>query len=154
MTELAEVGEWKTYTLDLVSMAEDVRNSEILMPSGSPALIKDVWQFDVGDLYLWSTDACVEGFDYNSQFSVDYLKVWFTISTSGWPGGGGCPYTSVWNGTSYVLDNNLIPTAERSNGTDVIDYYKLRQPLVRDRGKCPILIWDLDKHSFLDHVEL
>jgi len=69
-------------------------------------------------------------------------------------GGGGCPYVSVWNGTHHVLDNNLIPGAERSNGTDVTDYYMLQQPLIRNDGKYSLLIWDLDKHSFLDHAEL
>jgi hypothetical protein len=68
--------------------------------------------------------------------------------------GGGCPYVSVWNGTHYVLDNNLIPGAERSNGTDVTDYYMLQQPLIRNDGKYSLLIWDLDKHSLLDQARL
>jgi len=69
-------------------------------------------------------------------------------------GGGGCPYISVWNGTHFTLDNNLIPGAERSNGTDVTDYYMLQQPLIRGKGKYSLLIWDLDKHSFLDQARL
>jgi len=69
-------------------------------------------------------------------------------------GGGGCPYVSVWNGTQYVLDNNIIPEAEGSNGTDVVDYYLLQQPLIGDNGKYSLLVWDLNKYSFLDKVEL
>jgi hypothetical protein len=223
------------------------------------------WNFEVDDLYMWSIDALVEGFHYDSQFSVDYLKVendqqndagtgadagndfssatsitpgnyigelyspydtedWyqfyaasnhviyviltppvgadfdlrlynpsgtlkasaigtedyivFTTDSSGYwraqlfissgegqysldiwvqtpsPPNTGCPYVSVWNGTDYVLDNNLIPAAEHSNGTDVIDYYRLQQPLTRGNGKYSLLIWNLDKHSFLDQVKL
>jgi hypothetical protein len=73
-----------------------------------------------------------------------------------WNGGpgGGCPYVSTWNGTHWILDNNLIPAAERSNGSDVTDYYKIQQPLAWQDGKYPVLIWDFDKHSFLDQVRL
>jgi hypothetical protein len=66
----------------------------------------------------------------------------------------GCPYVSTWNGSDYVVDNNLIPAAEYSNGTDVTDYYLLQQPLVRDDGKYSLLIWESDKHSFLDKAQL
>jgi len=69
-------------------------------------------------------------------------------------GGFGCPFVSTWNGTHYVLDNNLIPAAEYSNRSDVTDYYLLQQPLIRDDGKYSLLIWDLDKHSYLDKVQL
>lgn len=79
-------------------------------------------------------------------------EITITVSVGG--GGGGCPYVSAWNGSNYVVDNNLIPAAEYSNGTDVTDYYLLQQPLVQDDGKYSLLIWDLDKHSFLDRVQL
>jgi hypothetical protein len=67
---------------------------------------------------------------------------------------GGCPWVSVWTGTRYAFDNNLIPAAEHSNGTDVIDHYGLQQSVVRGEGKYSLLISDTDKHSFLDHVQL
>jgi len=44
--------------------------------------------------------------------------------------GGGCPYLSVWNGQDFTLDNNLLPSSETSNGSDVNDYYRLEQTLV------------------------
>jgi hypothetical protein len=69
-------------------------------------------------------------------------------------GGGGCPYVSTWNGSRYVLDNNLIPAAEYSNGSDVTDYYRLQKLPTREEGKYSLLIWDLDKHSFLDEAKL
>lgn len=53
-----------------------------------------------------------------------------------------------------MLDNNLIPAAEHSNGTDVIDYYKLQQPLAFDEGRYSLLISDVDKHSYIDKVQL
>jgi len=45
-------------------------------------------------------------------------------------GGGSCPYVSTWNGTQYVLDNNILPASETSNGVDVKDYFRLEQSLV------------------------
>jgi hypothetical protein len=53
-----------------------------------------------------------------------------------------------------LQDNNLIPAAEYSNGTDITDYYLLQQPIARINGKYQSLIWDIDKHSFLDHAQL
>jgi hypothetical protein len=43
--------------------------------------------------------------------------------------GGGCPYVWVWNGSSFVKDNNILPASEIGNGTDTNDYYKLEQSL-------------------------
>lgn len=80
------------------------------------------------------------------------LRAYFRSKDGG--GGGGCPYISTWNGTSYVLDNNLIPAAEYSNGSDVIDHYKLQQPLTFVNGSHSLRISDLDKHSFIDQIQL
>jgi hypothetical protein len=82
MSEMAQNGEWKTYSIDLVEMAEEARNR--LMPvAGRVNLpIKEIWKFDVSSLYLWSVDVCVEGFDYDTQFSVDYLRVNYTMQGS------------------------------------------------------------------------
>ncbi len=73
---------------------------------------------------------------------------------------GGCPFVSVWNGSGYVLDNNLMGASEASNGTDVEDYYRLEQTLVpRYEGRwfswCSLLISEFEnEHSYLDHVKL
>lgn len=40
---------------------------------------------------------------------------------------GGCPFVYTWNGSDYVIDNNLLPYSETSGGTDVQDYYRLEQ---------------------------
>jgi hypothetical protein len=145
--DYAQTGQWKICTFDLLEMAQQARQKGMVV-GGDPW---EAWLFEVDDLYLWSIDALVEGFHYDSQFSVDYLILEYTTSTGG---PGGCPYVSVWNGSDYVLDNNLIPAAEHSNGTDVIDYYKLQQPLAWEDGKYSLRVWDLDKHSFLDQVRL
>jgi len=72
------------------------------------------------------------------------------------PDGGGCPYVSTWNGTDYVLDNNLIPAAEHSNGTDVTDYYVLQRMLAqRPDGSYSLSLSEFEKeHDFFDHVQL
>ena len=76
-----------------------------------------------------------------------------------WSPPGGCPYVSTFNGTHYVLDNNLLPASETSNGTDVEDYYKL------ERGVAPVYQGTLslyslrilefeNEHSYLDQTKL
>lgn len=69
--------------------------------------------------------------------------------------GGGCPYVSTWNGTDYVLDNNLLP-ASVATGSDVVDYYFLEQPSVpSEDGTYRLLISEFgNEHSFLDYVQL
>lgn len=42
----------------------------------------------------------------------------------------GCPFVYVWNGTEFVIDNNLVTGSAKSNGTEVEDYYRLEQDLV------------------------
>ena len=70
-------------------------------------------------------------------------------------GGGGCPFFFTWNGTYYVLDNNLLPQSEMSNGTDVDDYYKLEQPPIAKNGKYTLLISEFEhEHDFIDQVKL
>lgn len=152
-SEMAQNGEWKTYTFDLISMAYEAQRRAILM--GGPN--SDGWQFSVQDLYMWSFDALVEGYNYDSQFSVDYLKVEYTTPSSPPPpgGGAGCPFVSVWDGSQYVLDNSLLPTSVLSNGTDVEDYYKLEQAPVPSQGKYSFLISEFQReHSFIDQVKL
>jgi len=68
---------------------------------------------------------------------------------------GGCPYVFVWDGTQYVLDNNVLPASELSNGTDVEDYYRLEQGLVPKDGKYSLLISEFEnEHSYIDQVKL
>jgi len=75
-------------------------------------------------------------------------------------GGGGCPYVSVWDGNHYVLENNVLPTSEVSNGSDVEDYYKLEQTLVpvyqnRHFSVCSLMISEFEReHSYIDQVKL
>jgi len=78
------------------------------------------------------------------------LKAYFQFSG----GGGGCPFVYAWNGSRYVIDNNLLPAAEDSNRVDVVDYYGLQQPLVLDKGRYSLLISEPDKHTYLDQVRL
>lgn len=110
--------------------------------------------------------------------SVDYgLKIWATVSFlnpavippittppiylyiySG--GGGSCPYVSTWNGTRYMLDNNILPASETSNGADVEDYYKLESSLVPTYEGRLFSFYSLQisefehEHSYLDQVKL
>lgn len=67
----------------------------------------------------------------------------------------GCPYVSAWDGSQYMLDNNLLPKAGASNGADVEDYYMLEQSLVRQNGKYSLLLSEFEQeHSYFDQVKL
>lgn len=69
--------------------------------------------------------------------------------------GGGCPFVHVWNGKEYLIDNNLLPFSETSNGVDVWDYYRLEQDLVARKGKYKLMINEFEQEqSFLDYVQL
>lgn len=73
---------------------------------------------------------------------------------------GGCPFVYPWNGTDFVIDNNLLPKSSRSNGTEVEDYYRLEQNMVPvyEGYNCSIyslLIGEFQQeHSYFDQVQL
>lgn len=83
------------------------------------------------------------------------LKAWFTYIGNG-NGGGGCPYISTWNGTHYVLDNNLLLASEASNGSNVVDYYLLQQILAqKGDGSYKLLLSEFEsEHDFFDYIQL
>jgi len=63
----------------------------------------------------------------------------------------GCPFVCVWNGTQYVIDNNLIHVSEMSEGADVEDFYCLEQSLVQKKGRYLLLISEFEQeHSYFD----
>ncbi|MDF1538656.1 MAG: hypothetical protein P1Q69_07120 [Candidatus Thorarchaeota archaeon] len=73
------------------------------------------------------------------------------------PSGGGCPYIACWNGTGYVLDNDILPASETSGGTDVSDYYALQQPIVPNSNSNEYnlrLVEFENEHSWIDSVNL
>lgn len=75
-------------------------------------------------------------------------------------GTGGCPYVYTWNGTDYVIDNNILGDSEVSNGSDVEDFYKLEQSMVpfysgTRRSVYSLLLGEFEnEHSYLDKVRL
>lgn len=90
----------------------------------------------------------VSGF---GQYSFD-IKVYTPPSN----GGGGCPFVSTWNGTHYMLDNNLLAASETSGGADVTDYYLLQQVLAqREDDTYSLLLREFEQeHDFFDQVQL
>lgn len=58
----------------------------------------------------------------------------------------GCPYVSVWNGSAFVRDNNILPQSEESsrNG-NVTDYYRLRQAIQSDDGRYRLRIEEFEQ---------
>lgn len=75
-------------------------------------------------------------------------------------GGGGCPFVYVWNGTQYVIDNNLLAASVSINGTEVEDHYRLEQTLVPFYEQDYSSLYSLllsefqQEHSYLDQAQL
>ncbi len=106
----------------------------------------------------WLLDGAYAGNDnpYDVTMKSDHtLKAYFSDNGGGYPPGG-CPFVSTWDGTDYVLDNNLLPASETSSGTDIVDYYKLEQPSVLDEdGMYRLLLSEFEnEHDFFDYVQL
>ena len=134
------------------------------------------YQFDWGDGSNTTTGSYASGSIASASHAwgssgTYYVKVRAQDSYSAWSGwsstltvtissgGGGCPYISAWNGTLYVLDNNVLPASEKNartlNGTDVKDSYRLEQTPVRDAGKYWLLLSEFEhEHSYIDQVKL
>lgn len=84
---------------------------------------------------------------------------------SGWSGlvvviGEACPYVYTWNGSAYVLDNNVLAESEVSNGSDVEDFYRLEQTMIPLYSRNYFSAYSLklgefeNEHSYIDKVRL
>lgn len=85
-----------------------------------------------------------------AYYSVEYVP----------PPPPGCPYVYTWNGTAYVLDNNILGASEVSNGTDVEDYYRLEQTFIPTFQCAWFSLYSMQisefehEHSYIDKVRL
>jgi len=105
------------------------------------------------------------GYKYVKVRAQDSTGAWsdwsssLTVYISG-GGGGGCPYVYAWNGEHYVMDNNLLPASEISNGADVEDYYRLEQLLLPTHQGTVRSVYSLQirefehEHDYFDQVKL
>jgi len=72
-------------------------------------------------------------------------------------GGGGCPYVSVWNGTQFVTDNNILPKSIYSQNRVVIDRYVLQNSpaIIANNNTYGLRLFESNKNtSFFDRVKL
>jgi len=118
--------------------------------SGVEAEASHFWQ------YPGTYNVTVKAKDYFDAWSDWSPPLVVTMTTQP---GGGCPFIYAWNGTEYVIDNNLLPASARSNGTEVEDYYRLEQNLAPvyegDYSYYSLLISEFQQeHSFFDQVQL
>jgi len=133
------------------------------------------YEFDWGDgsrtwTDWYASDATATAEHSWTYSGTYYVKVRAEDSNNAWSdwsesltvtlSGMGCPTLFVWNGTDFIVDNNLLPKSARSNGTEVEDYYRLEQDLVPFYGGYfnsyySLLISEFQQeHSYLDEVQL
>lgn len=90
--------------------------------------------------------------------SKNYAHATLLWSTGGAPPPpSGCPFVFSWDGTQYVADNNILPTSEDQDRSevDVKDFYRLEQHPVVKQGKYSLLIREFEsEHSYIDEVKL
>lgn len=117
------------------------------------------WNVEPSSYYGINVWARVE-LPLNNPFDVSYIDIDPISLKIEQSGGGGCPYVYTWNGQRYVMDNNLLPAAEISNGADVEDFYRLEQLLVptyqgRRRSVYSLQIREFEQeHDYFDQVKL
>lgn len=104
------------------------------------------WTFD-----HWVLDTIVKyGNPITVNMTADHSLMTYFMFTPG------CPYVSSWNGSQYVLDNNLLAASMFSQGADVNDHYVLQQaPTQNPNGTYSLQISEFEKeHDFIDQVQL
>jgi hypothetical protein len=70
-------------------------------------------------------------------------------------GGGASPYVATWNGSNYIVDNNVMPFSEGMGGVKSFDYYRIQRPMVQTPGGYKLVLTELGaQHSFFDRVRL
>jgi len=105
----------------------------------------------IGKRILWQ-GANSAGYWYIEVNATQGLGIYNLTVTLGW---GSCPFVYTWNGNEYVIDNNILPTSEINNCSDVEDYYRLEQPLISRDGKYCLLLSEFEReHSYFDTVKL
>lgn len=134
------------YSTVNATVSQGVRNVRVLS------------NFNQGN-YLYTFQYWNDSYHYserNVTVSEDTTLIAYYAKTTG----PGCPFVWVWNGTGFVIDNNLLPNSANSNGSEVEDYYKLEQSLVpianwSNWSLYPILITEFQQeHSYLDQTQL
>jgi hypothetical protein len=76
------------------------------------------------------------------------LEAWET------PGADSCPWVYTWNGSEYVMDNDIYSVARYKAG-EYTDFYVLQKPLVADNGSYNLKIQEITaEKSWTDYVGL
>jgi hypothetical protein len=128
----------------------------------------DATNMTVGPYNSGETGSASHQWVYNRVYNVtvrakDSHDVWGNWSAAlqvniTTPPSSGCPFVYAWNGTDYVIDNNLLAWSAWSNGTEVEDYYKLEQSLAPIYEGDPYSLYSLklsefqQEHSHLDQI--
>jgi len=110
--------------------------------------------------YTWASAGTYDVQVRAKDSSYEVWSAWSSSLTVTITSSGGCPYVYTWDGQQYVMDNNLLPASETSNGADVEDRYMLEQPLVPMYQVTRSSVYSLQirefehEHDYFDQVKL
>jgi hypothetical protein len=70
--------------------------------------------------------------------------------------GGGCPTVSVWDGTKYLTENNILTKySGKQSGEDLLDTYKINTPQASENNRYLLQIKETNlDHDYLDQIKL
>ncbi len=102
--------------------------------------------------YEITTPSRYGGWETITEYKFDFFRVTNNDGAGG--GGGGCPYVSVWNGTAYQHDNNILIASEHQEGV-VDDNYVLQNTMIPKDGFYSLKIEEFENsEDFFDTFSL
>lgn len=158
-------GEWRSGTTKDLKIAD---TAEYTGGLGFEVGKKDVWGASAKIQFTCThTVEAMHRISWAPPSPTVYLKLYggnlFDVNTysydsdsGGGGGGGGCPFVSTWDGSQYLLDNNILFQSELyGSETDWIDRYVLSNDPALADGYHHLMISEFEnEHSFIDRATL
>jgi len=90
----------------------------------------------------------------SDYYVTAYAKILYEREENPSPPGGGCPYVLSWDGSGYVVENNILPQAEAYPKPTILeDYYVLQHVFPLQNLKVKIVEFEREK-SFIYGVSM
>jgi hypothetical protein len=98
---------------------------------------------------VYFDDIAISMLDTSESPRLFTLEAWEDTSSS-----ASCPWVAPWNGSEFVLDNDVYSVA-RGAGSEYTDFYRLMKPLEPEDGVYPIALREIEQEvSFTDMAAL